>query len=107
MLDTNLMLDWPEIAALFFLIIGFFTALFSGNAITLYSVCFLTGLLFGRVWYKYRKKESIPVFLFIVALFLGFVLGAIWANLRLISLMLLAGILIGYWLHAKKIIRTL
>ncbi len=107
MLDTNFMLDWPEIAALLFLFAGLFMALFSGSPFTLYTVCFLTGLLFGRVWYKYRKKESIPVFLFIVAFFLGFILGGIWANLRLISLFLLAGILAGYWIHAKKIIRTL
>src|SRR5574341_966478 len=91
--------DWPEILSLIVLIIGFLLAVFSGNAGILYTVCFLTGLLFGRVWYKFKLKGIVPVFLTIMAFFLGFILGGIFYNLRIIALLLLAGILIGYWLH--------
>jgi hypothetical protein len=42
-----------------------------------------------------------------MAFFLGFLLGGIWANIRIISFIMLAGILAGYYLHAKKIIRTI
>jgi len=100
------MFDWPEMLSLVVLIIGFLLAVFSGNASILYTVCFLTGLLFGRVWYKSKLSHLIPAFLTIMAFFLGFILGGIFANLRIIALLLLAGILIGYWLHAKKLIRT-
>ncbi len=105
-MTVNVMLDWPELLATIVLIIGFAFALFSGNAVTLYLICFLTGLLFGRLWFKVRMSHCIPLFLTIMAFFLGFILGGIWANLRIIAIVLLAGILIGYWLHAKKIIRS-
>lgn len=98
--------DWPELTAIVVLIIGFAFALFSRNSVTLYLVCFFTGLLFGRLWFKVRMSHCIPLFLAIMAFFLGFILGGIWANLRIIAIVLLAGILIGYWLHEKKIIRS-
>ena len=105
-MKVDVMFDWPEILSLLVLIIGFLMAVFSGNATVLYSVCFLTGLLFGRVWYKFKLSHVNPAFLLIMAFFLGFILGGIFYNLRIIALLLLAGILIRYWLHAKKLIRT-
>jgi hypothetical protein len=105
-MKVDVMFDWPEILSLLFLLAGFLMAIFSGNATVLYAVCFLTGLLFGRVWYKFKLSHCIPVFLVIMSFFLGFILGGIFANLRIIALLLLAGILIGYWLHSRKIIRT-
>lgn len=105
-MKVDVMFDWPEILSLIVLIIGFLLAVFSGNVGILYTVCFLTGLLFGRVWYKSKLSHFIPAFLTIMAFFLGFILGGIFANLRIIALLLLAGILIGYWLHSKKLIRT-
>lgn len=106
-MDINLLLDWPELIAFAFLIIGLAMAIFSGNTLILYTVCFLMGLFFGRMWYKLRKSETIALFLIIMAFFLGFLLGGIWANIRIISFILLAGILAGYYLHSKKIIRTI
>lgn len=105
-MKSDVMFDWPEMLSLLFLVAGFFMAIFSDNATILYTVCFLTGLLFGRVWYKFKLSHCIPVFLVIMSFFLGFVLGGIFSNLRIVALALLAGILIGYWLHAKHIIRT-
>ena len=104
---VEFLLDWPETMALLFLIIGFFFALFSGNIIVLYAVCFLMGLVFGRMWYRVKTSTCIPLFMVIMTFFLGFILGGFYANLRIIALLLLAGILIGYWLHAKRIIRTI
>ena len=105
-MKADVMFDWPEMLSLLFLVGGFFMAIFSGNPTILYTVCFLTELLFGRVWYKFKLSHCIPVFLVIMSFFLGFILGGIFANLKIIALLLLAGILIGYWLHAKRVIRT-
>ena len=105
-MSVNPTVDWPELLGLGFLIAGFFLAIFSPSPLVLYTVCFLMGLIFGRIWYKYRTSECIPLFIIVMAFFLGFVLGGIWANLRVIALTLMAGTLAGYWLHAKKIIRT-
>lgn len=98
--------DWPEILALFFLGTGIVFALASNSPATLYTVCFLMGLIFGRMWHKMKKNQCIPLSMIIMAFFLGYVLGGIWANLRIIAIMLLAGILTGYWIHEKKILRT-
>jgi len=103
----SLTFDWPEMVAFMFLIIGLILALFSGDLFILYSVCFLMGLIFGRIWYKFRVSHCIPLFLLVMAFFLGFILGGIWANLRVIAIILLAGMLIAYWLHERKIIRSM
>ena len=102
----NFMLDWPELVALIFLIIGLVFALTANNAIVLYVVCFIMGLIFGRMWYRFKLNSAIPLFILIMGLFLGLALGGIWANLRIITLVLLAGWIAGYWLHAKKIVRS-
>ncbi len=103
---ANLTVDWPETVGLLFLIIGFVMAMLAGNAYILYTVCLLIGLMFGRILYRFRMSECIPVFIIIMAFFLGFILGGIYANLRVIALLLLAGMLISYWLHDKRIIRS-
>ena len=103
---VSALLDWPETFALTFLIVGFFMAIFSGSTTVLYIVCFLMGLVFGKVWYRFRMSNCIPLFMAIMTFFLGFILGGFFANLRVIALLMLAGILIGYWIHEKKIIRT-
>ena len=103
----NFTIDWPEITATFFLVIGLALAVFSGNAFTLYTVCFLMGLVFGRMWSRLKISYGVPVFLLVMGFFLGYILGGWWADLRLITLTLLAGLLAGYWLHKKKIIRSL
>jgi hypothetical protein len=59
------------------------------------------------MWYRFRMSRCIPLFFAIMTFFLGFILGGIWANLRAIALTLLAGILLSYWLHSKRIIRSL
>ena len=102
----DLMLDWTEVVALSVLIVGFGMALIAANALTVYAVCFLMGLLFGRIWYRFRLSNCMPLFFAVMAFFLGFILGGMYANMRVIALLLLAGMLSSYWLHTKKIIRT-
>ncbi len=102
----NFQFDWPELLAAIFAIIGLTFALFSGNTMILYAVCLLTGLMLGRLWYKFRMSHCVPLFFIVMGFFLGFILGGIFANIRIIAILLLSGILIGYWIHEKKLIRT-
>ena len=97
--------DIPEIITIIAIILGFTIAIFTPNKILLYTLAFLSGLLFGKTWQKYQKSQCVPMFLIIIGFFLGFVIGGIYANIRIITLMLLAGILISYWIHEKKIIK--
>lgn len=101
-----LYLDWPEITAFIFMILGFVLALFSQSMIIAYIVVFLMGLLFGRIWYRWKRSGRIPLFLAIIFFLMGFIVGALFANLQVIVLLLLAGIVIGYWLHEKGIIHS-
>lgn len=99
--------DWPEWVGAAFLILGLAFALFAANLYILYIICILMGLVFGRIWYKYRVTHCVPVFITLLAFFLGFILGSVYSNLRAVAILILAGTVIGYWLHKKKIIRTI
>lgn len=95
----NLMFDWPELVALCFLFAGIFLALFSPDVYILYFVCFLMGLIFGRWWWKWQSTNRIPTALAVIGFLLGFILGSLYANLRLIVILVFAGVLIGYYVH--------
>ncbi len=102
----EMVFDWPEFFAIVFMIIGFGLALFSDNLIIAYIVVFLMGLLFGRVWYRGKKTNQIPLFLSIVFFLLGFMIGTLFASLQIIVLLMLAGVILGFWLHEKGIIHS-
>ncbi len=104
-MKIDYLFDWPELVAFTFLLVGFFLALFSQSFFVLYSVCFLMGLIFGRVWWKWKTANKVPVFLTIVGFLLGFMLGSLFANLRLIVLLVFGGIIIGYYVHVKKFLK--
>jgi len=101
-----LYMDWPEIIAFIFMIVGFFLAIFADSMIIAYIVVFLMGLLFGRIWYRYKRSSRVPLFLSIVFFLLGFMVGTLFAKLQIIVLLMLAGTVIGYWLHEKGIIHS-
>lgn len=107
MAEINMLLDWPEVLALLFLTAGFAMALASGNTIAVYAIPALAGLFFGRLYYRFRKSENTALFLIMITFFLGFIVGGMWANLKAIALLLIAGIIAGYWVHAKKYLRTI
>lgn len=99
-------LDWPEFFAVIFMIVGFALALFSDNLVVAYIVVFLMGLLFGRTWYRGKKTNRIPLFLSIIFFLFGFMIGTLFSSVQVIVLLMLAGVLIGYWLHEKGIIHS-
>ena len=103
---TNLLLDWPEVLALIFLIIGFIMSITAGNTTAIYLIAVLAGLFFGRLYYRFKKSENIALFLIMITFFLGFIVGGIWSNLKAIALLLMAGIIIGYLVHEKKYLKT-
>ena len=101
----DMLFDWPEIIALFFLIFGFMFAVFSASLLTACIVCFLMGLIFGRVWYKRLKKGNIPVFLTIMTFLIGFIVGNAFRQTRLVVVFFFVGIFAGYWVSKKKFLK--
>ena len=103
---VDYLLDWPEVIALIFFALGVIIALASGTFWILYSVSFLMGLLFGRVWYRQAKSNKVPLFLTIALFLLGMIVGSFFAWVRPVTILLIAGVVIAYFLHAKGIIES-
>ena len=98
--------DWPEFISVVALVVAFLVAVFSGSAFVSYTLVFLAGLTFGRVWYRRRRKEQVPLFLIIAGFLLGFLLGTLYGDVRVIVVLFLIGIALSYWLHQQKIVRS-
>lgn len=105
-MEIDWMFDWAEIIALVFLVIGLLLSLLSSSNVILYVVCFLAGLMFGRIWWKWKGVSKVPVFLWVAGFTLGFLLAALYANLRLIFILIVLGAVVGYHVHEKKLIKT-
>ncbi len=106
MVKLNLLDDWPEILAFALLIIGFIVALLAGSAVVAYIIIFLCGGAFGRLWFKLRGKLKVPWFIIIIGFIIGFLLGSYYGSRGIILLLFIAGLLVSYYLHEKKIIRS-
>lgn len=100
-------LNWAEDVAMLCLVIGFALSLLATNVFAIYSISFLSGLVFGRRWYKQRGDLHTPLYLQIIFFFFGYLIAAIYTDIRILSLCLFGGIFISYWLHKKNIIRSL
>ena len=103
-MEVDWFFDLPELIAFCVLTLGFFLGLFSSNLFILYAVCFLSGLLFGRVWWKFKTANKVPVILSIVGFLLGVILASLFANLRLIIILVLGGIILGHYVHEKTLL---
>ena len=98
------LLDWPEIIALILLFAGFTLAFFSNTLPILYTTCFLTGLLFGKLWHKLKFTNRVQVFLALLGILFGLLIGSLHVSARLITLLVFAGVITGYWILEKGII---
>ena len=106
-MDTRMIIDWPEMLATAFLAVGLVIGAATSSTSTIYATCFLMGLLFGRLWWRWKTGNRVPIFLSIMTFFFGFTLGTLFADLRIVSILLLLGVVLGYWLHEKKIITSM
>jgi len=100
--DQFMLEHWAEVLAAALLLIGFFIALIIQSPILNYVVIFFAGMLSARIVYeKHRTQPIFPYILMIIGLVLGFMLGAITANKKLIMLLFLIGFILSYWGHRK------
>ena len=71
-----------------------------------YFVVALCGLVFGRVWYRFKHGFKFPWFLLIVGFLIGYLIGNIYGDAVTIIMLFLFGIVLSYQLHDKKTIRS-
>jgi len=100
-------LRWPEFVWICLLIIGFILSLSTiGSAMMYYIVAFLSGMFFGRLWFKTRRTMQFKYLMMIVFFMLGFILGNYfkgYGNPEITILVLFLGIVLGYQLSAKGV----
>jgi hypothetical protein len=98
-IDDNL----TELLILILLVVGFLLSLTAATIAINYIIITVCGLFFGRQFYV-RKKERKMMFAFYlaIALFLvGYIIGAVGANTKLILLFFLIGVCFSYWVHSN------
>lgn len=95
----ELLVDWPEFVAMLFFLAGMVFAFFSGSFWALYFVAFLMGLLFGRVLYRQKKSNKVPLAFTVLLFLLGLFFGSFFSWIRWITLFLAIGIIVAYVLH--------
>ena len=65
--------NWVEYVCFFLLIIGFIFAVLSSSPLVSYLVAFLSGFMFGRLWYLVREKEKFAYMLMILFFIIGLI----------------------------------
>lgn len=101
-------MDWPEMMGVVFLVLGFGLALFSQNWVILYLVMFFAGMAFGAAYFRCKKKSAkTPAFIMFMFCIIGLLLGTLFAKTQMVVLMIVAGTIVGYWLHDKGIIHSM
>ncbi|HLC32472.1 MAG TPA: hypothetical protein VJJ82_01470 [Candidatus Nanoarchaeia archaeon] len=105
-MKIDYLLDWPEFVACIFFFIGIVIALASGSYWVLYTCAFLMGLLFGRVWYRQRVSNKVPLVFAMILFLFGMIIGSFFAWVRSVTILLFAGALIAYFLHKKGFVES-
>ena len=98
--------DWAEILGLFLLVVGFIIAVMLGSAVMLYLTIFVSGMLFGRFWYKIRNTLKFPWFMVILFFLFGFIMGSLYGSKIVIVMLFLFGMVVSYYLHDRKFIHS-
>ena len=87
------------------MIIGILIALSSPSAFISYIIAFLAGIFAGRIIYERKGKTSFPYIIIIAGFAIGYLLGIYYGDRRITIVLFVAGAVLSYKLHDKKIFR--
>ncbi|MDP7323242.1 MAG: hypothetical protein QF632_00615 [Candidatus Woesearchaeota archaeon] len=107
MAKFNFLLEWPEAIAFLVLVIGFIVSLTSTSAVVSYIIIFLSGMLFGKLWYRTKKSGHFKFFLIIFGFLVGFLIGSSlvqYGNRGVMVFLFGFGWLTTYYLHSKGLL---
>ena len=98
-------IGWVELVSIILLILGFITAMSAlGSMVIFFIVAFLTGVLFGRVWYKTRKSLQFKYFIMTTFFLLGLLSAHVYKKFsspEWTFILYIIGIVVSYHLHSK------
>ena len=106
----NFFENWVETVSIVVLIVAFILFLIVGtSAVMNYIISFLCGLVFGRLWYKYRhhmkEKWGMMIIFFAIGIFLAASITGYGIRL-IIIVVYLVGIIASYMIHERGLIRS-
>tara|TARA_Y100000310_G_scaffold345388_1_gene464388 strand:+ start:2424 stop:2777 length:354 start_codon:yes stop_codon:yes gene_type:complete len=109
MAKIDLWQNWPEWMALFLLLVGFIFATVATSAVMSYLIIFLSGGLFGRLWYSMKKNFQFSFFMVIIGFLIGYLLGGSfirYGNKGIMIIFFVFGWVAAYYLHIRGIIKS-
>jgi hypothetical protein len=98
--------NWPEWFALVLLVIGFIIGVSAGSAVVLYLVSLLFGGIFGRWWFRFKKKMKVPAVIITIGALVGLTLGSFYGSREIVILLFVVGFIVSFYLHERKIIHS-
>lgn len=99
-------MGYVEYAFIALAIIAFIIANHLQRPIISYTIIFLFGLLFGRVWFKYKNRRKVDIFFIITGFIFGYILGQLEGSTTTAFALFILGIIIAYLMHDKDWIRS-
>jgi len=98
--------DWAEVSGFILLVIGFFVALAAQSAAVSYLIILFVGMMGGRVWFRIKKNMKLAWVIILAGFLIGFVLGSLYGDNRMIILLYIIGIGASYYVHDKGLIKS-
>lgn len=98
--------DWPETAAALLLALGFLVSVMARSAMFQYLLLFLAGLVFGRLMFRWRPHKKTSLVLIIIGFLMGYMIGGIWANRKLLVAIYALAIWAGWQLEKHNVFRA-
>jgi len=99
--------NWVEFFFFVLMVIGFLIAIASPSAIISYVVVFVSGIIGGTLLYERKTKLTIPYYIIIIGFLIGFTIGTYYGSKRIIIILFVLGVLLGYHLYNKGYIKDL
>jgi len=102
-------MNWAEIVAGVFIIIGIVIAFLSPSAFISYIIIFLSGMIAGRLLWERRTMPKTAYIYIILGFLVGFMLGAFrhYGNPFIILVLFIVGARLMYVLNKKGILEDL
>lgn len=98
--------DWAEGLALVGLVVAFLFAVLVRTPSTTYAIAGLMGLMIGRIWYRLRRRDRSFLFVISTGILLGFLLGMLNGDVRVLIIIYCVAGALSYFLHAEKLVRS-
>ncbi len=97
--------DWVEYLFLLLLVVGFIMGFAVRAPVIHYIIIFLVGMIVGRLFYLKKKYLPFPRYLITFGFVLGFIVGSIASNWKVLVFLFFVGAYTGYKLHEAHFIQ--